>query len=90
MNKEQNSRNKIYATMRSLCRFAELRKLGSPEILIENERNILRKYMSDLTAEEILHISQNFNIFYEEQQKQSVIEDERLVADFAHYLHNLN
>ncbi len=76
--------------MRSLCRFAELRKLGSPEILIENEKNILKKYMSNLTSEEILYISQNFNTFYEEQKKQSAIENERLTADFVKHLHNLN
>lgn len=92
MKKEPQSypKNKIQATMRSLYRFSELRNLSSPEILIDNERQILRQYLSSLNAEEMLYISQNFNAFYESYKTQSAIEDERLTTDFQQYLHNLN
>jgi hypothetical protein len=82
--------NKITNGMRSLYRLIELEKMNSPSIMIENEKNILQKYLLSLTKEEILYFSNNFNRYYKSEVIKSALDDERLSQMFAHNLANLN
>lgn len=81
---------KVYAAMRSLYRFAELKKMGGPSILLDNEKDILMRYLSNLNPEDILFISKNFNSYYDEQCVQSALEDIELKGSFERYVTELN
>lgn len=84
------SNPKIYAVMCSLYRFSEFQELESPTILIDNEKHILQKHFSMLTAEEILYVSLNFENFLAERKIQITLEDAQLAENFASYIKNLN
>lgn len=81
---------KIYSTMRSLYRFAELKEMGSPSVLIDNEKRILMRYLSSLRAEDILFLSKNFSSYYDEQRTQTALENEKMMESFDRYLIRLN
>lgn len=90
MKEKKSDLTKINAAMRSLYRFSELEKMDSPDIILDNERNILRRYLSELTAEEILYIVDNFKNYHKEQMTNTALEDERLAKKFTRYLAELN
>lgn len=81
---------KIYATMRSLYRFSEIQDMNGPSILKENEERILHKYISSLTAEEILYISLNFNEFLLKEKRDDASAIAALSEGFINYTRNLN
>lgn len=86
----KDKKTHIQLTMRSLYRFAELKKLNSPSSIVNNEKNILYQHFSKLSADDILFLALNFNNYYDEQQVATALEDERLRTDLAHYLNELN
>lgn len=87
---EQTS-EKIYATMRSLFRYYQLiNSKYTPEILLENEKTILKKRLATLNEEEILFIAINFHSFMESQNLQSEMDNQNLAISFSKFLEHLN
>ena len=92
MNKNDTSSKQdiIISTMRSLYRLAELKKMNSPSSLVDNEKNILMRYLKSLEAEDILFISMNFNTYYDRQCAQTALDDEKLAKSFVRYINSMN
>lgn len=59
---------KVYNTLRSLYRYSELKEMDAPEILLDTEKSILIKRMSNLEPDEILYLAENF-LNYKKDQK---------------------
>lgn len=78
--------SKTHAAMRSVYRFLEFSSMNSPDILIDTERDILRRHFTELSAEEIVYILTHFDDYCEVQEKQTVNE----AQEAARYLNNLN
>lgn len=90
MKEKKSDLVKVNATMRSLYRFSELKSMDCPDIILDNEKNILRRYLIELTAEEILYMVDNFKKYYNKQVTITALEDERLAKNFTRYLSELN
>lgn len=81
---------KVKAAMRSLYRLAELQKMLSPDILIDNEKSILTRHLLGLNGAEIIFMTKNFSEYYEDQQTQAALDDEILTKNFNKYITKLN
>lgn len=81
---------KTHAAMRSVYRFSEFKSMDAPDILIDTERNILRRYFAELTAEEIVYMVSNFETFQKEQLIQAALETEKMSGNFDRYLAETN
>lgn len=80
MNKFSNeSKYKISRTMRSLFRFSKFGE-NYPEILIETEKNIIKKCFDDLNAEEIVYVMNHCQDYLKEESVRFEIENDRLVT----------
>ncbi|MDP2685236.1 MAG: hypothetical protein Q8P20_09465 [bacterium] len=80
------SEEKIYATLRSLFRYSQLRELDAPDILFENEEKIIIERIGQLTPEEIFLTVVSWNSYYDSQGA----EDQILDIDATDYFQSLN
>ena len=77
-------------TLRSLYRYNFLKKMKSPQIILENEERILKKYLLSLSKKEIKYISDNFANYNKEQIINDEITNAQLDKSFKRHLANLN
>lgn len=76
--------------MRSIYRLLELIDLKSPEILINNEKDILKKYLRKLSPQETIDIIKSYPVYHREQKEQDGLSNKKLTKDFDEYLRDLN
>jgi hypothetical protein len=85
------SLDKVNSCMRSIYRLNILQESKfTPDIMIDNEVNILKKRLADLNKEEIMHLSLNIVNYLESQKLKSAMDDEFMARDFKNYLLTLN
>lgn len=89
-NRNEINLDKVHLAMRSLYRLAELQNMLSPDVLINNEKSLLSRYLLALNGAEILYLTRTFTSYYEEQRTKNALEDERLVLSIDQYLTRLN
>ncbi len=87
--------NKINAVktknaMRSLYRLIGFQKMNSPDILINQEKEILKTKLLSLSSVEIKYISLSWDDFYKQESIKEEIDNNLLNKQFEGYLINLN
>lgn len=80
----------VYLAMRSLYRYAELKKMNSPEVITDNEQTILIKRFSALTPEEILYLATNFNSYSAKTRTKDAVSDEQWAQEIDRLVKTVN
>ena len=81
---------KISVTMRSLFRLYQLMEMNSPDILIDTEKEILKKKFETLNADEIYTIVINWEEYKAKQKTERVVGDISCEKGFDSSMRNLN
>lgn len=81
---------KIYSAMRSLYRFSIMKDGIFPELVIENEKNILKNRFNELQAEDILYIVNNWEHFLKKECVDQEINDQIFFNNLKKELSKLN
>lgn len=79
-----------YKLLRSLSRYSELLELKAPQIMIDNEKSLFQKYLTEAFVEDVIFVTLNFRSFYEQYKKQNALDSTRFTQEFQHYLTKLN
>ena len=69
----------VHRAMRSLFRFSQYTE-NYPEILIENERKILKESFDKLTADQIKYVVENWPEYHSQQTIQDKLDNDRLTS----------
>lgn len=81
---------KIYSAMRSLYRFVTMKQGNYPEVIIENEKVLLKKRFSDLEAEDIHYIVNNWEQFFKHERIDQELKDEIMFNEINKEFKKLN
>lgn len=87
---DNDTLHRINSAMRSLFRFAEFKNMNSPDIILDQEKKILKKHFDCLKPEEILFLAIKFNEYYIEESKHSEVQSINLVNEFENLIKQLN
>lgn len=80
----------VYPAMRSLFRLSEMATMGTPEVILDNERSILKKRVANLKADEILFMAVNYNNYAAEARTKTAIADQALAEDLSRFFKTAN
>ena len=85
-----NKKDNMYRVMRSVFRYGKLKEMNAPDILIENESNMMIKALNALNAEDIYDMLNSWEFFNKNQQVEDELQSRRLEDDLSKFFKELN